>query len=230
MAGASQPLEASATAMSEPALGAGLYSANELSRYLSSRSLGASPATVGRWIRGGLTPTPHLGKLPTYTFHDLISLLVVGWLRSKGVKLSDVRRAEGYLRTELGFDRPFAREEIYTDGINVLYEANPLIEDQLTAANLEGQEVMRKALEATLSGVRYDNALAVWWDIRPLVRLDPTIQFGAPCIAGTRIPTAQLADFVEAGESIERLASLYELPPVWISEALDFERNLAHAA
>ena len=216
--------------MSEPTLGAGLYSANELSRYLSSRSLGASPPTVGRWIRHGLTPSPHLGKVPTYTFHDLISLLVVGWLRSKGVKLSIVRKAEAYLRQRLDLERPFAREEIFTDGINVLYEANPLIEDQLTAANLAGQEVMRKALEATLSGVRYDNRLAVWWDIRPLVRLDPEIQFGAPCIAGTRIPTAQLADFVGAGESVDRLASLYEIPPVWIAEALDFERELAPAA
>jgi uncharacterized protein (DUF433 family) len=213
-----------------PELGAGLYSANELSRYLSSRELPASPPTVSRWIRRGLTPSQHRGRLPTYTFHDLISLLVVGWLREKGVTFAAVRRAESYLREQLRIERPFAREEIYTDGINVLYEANPLIADQLTAANLQGQEVMRKALEATLSGVRYDNSLAIWWDIRPFVRINPAIQFGEPCVAGTRIPTAQLAEFVAAGESIERLANLYELPPAWVDEAVNFERELTKAA
>lgn len=215
---------------SSPAFGTGLYSANELSRYLSSRDLGASPQTVARWIRQGLTPSPHLGRTPTYTFHDLISLLVVGWLRDKGVKLRAIRKAEAYLRESLRIERPFAREEIYTDGVNVLYEANPLIEDQVTAANLGGQEVMRKALAETLRGIRYENELAIYWDIRPFVRLDPAIQFGAPCIAGTRIPTAQLADFVEAGEKPSRLVHLYELPSAWVDEAIHFERELGKAA
>jgi uncharacterized protein (DUF433 family) len=213
-----------------PALGTGLYSASELSRYLSSRSLAASPQTVANWIRQGLTPSEHLGRTPTYTFHDLISLLVVGWLREKGVKLSAVRQAEAYLRESLGIERPFAREEIYTDGVNVLFEANPLIEDQLTAANLGGQEVMRRALAETLRGVRYENELAIYWDIRPFVRLDPTIQFGAPCVTGTRVPTAQLADFIDAGDEPSRLADLYELPPASVDEALHFERELAKAA
>jgi uncharacterized protein (DUF433 family) len=105
-----------------------------------------------------------------------------------------------------------------------------MIVDQLTAANLEGQEVMRKTLEATLSGVRYENSLAVWCDIRPFARIDPAIQFGAPCVAGTRIPTTQFAEFVAAGESQNRLANLYELPPAWVYEAVEFERELAKAA
>jgi hypothetical protein len=97
-----------------PELGAGLYSANELSRYLSSRQLPASPPTVARWIHFGLSPSEHRGRTPTYTFHDLISLLVVGWLRGKGVKLAAIRRAEAYLRQHMNIERPFAREEIYT--------------------------------------------------------------------------------------------------------------------
>jgi len=128
----------------DPILGAGLYSLSELSRYLASRKLAASPSKVLRWIQDGLAVSDHQRGAPTYSFHDLVSLLVVGWLRSRGVSLSAIRSAEAYLREARGLERPFALEEIYTDGVNVLYRASPVIAEQLTAANRRGQEIMAR--------------------------------------------------------------------------------------
>jgi uncharacterized protein (DUF433 family) len=185
---------------------------------------------VLRWIRGGLAESEHQGRLPTYTFHDLISLLVVGWLRINGVKLSAIREAEAHLRRELRTPRPFAWEDIFTDGVDVLYRANPTVIDQLTAANRGGQEVMRRALGETLRGVRYENHFAAWWDIHPLVRLHPAIQFGAPCVADTRVLTSHLAELVRHGAAPEYLADAFELPLRAVAAALAFEEDLARAA
>ena len=211
-------------------LGAGLYSLSELSRYLTSRGLPASSSKVLRWIQVGLAVSGHQQGAPTYSFHDLVSLLVVGWLRSQGAKLSAIRAAEGYLRGEQRIERPFALEEIYTDGVNVLYRANPAIAEQLTAANRRGQEVLTRALGETLRGIGYAQGVAVSWDIRPHVRLDPGIQFGAPCLSGTRIPTAQLFALSTAGEDVDSLARLFDVPPGWVREAVDLEEELARAA
>ena len=199
-------------------MGTGLYSLAELSRYLRGRSLPASSPKVLRWIRAGLAASDHQG------------LLVVGWLRSNGVQLAAIRKAEAYLREERRIARPFATQEIFTDGINVLYRANPSIADQLTAANRRGQEVLLRTLGDTLWGVAYDSGLAVWWDIREHVRLDPAVQFGAPCLAGTRIPTAQLFALQDAGDTREQIAALFAQPRELVDEAIEFEAELARAA
>ena len=212
------------------ALDSGLYSLSELSRYLRSRGLAASPSKVLRWIQGGLSVSGHQRGAPTYGFHDLVSLLVVGRLRSEGVTLSAIRAAELYLRGEQRIERPFALEEIYTDGVNVLYRANPVIAEQLTAANRRGQEVLSRALGKALRGIGYAQGVAAFWDIRPHVRLDPGIQFGAPCLSGTRIPTAQLFALSTAGEAVDALAHLFDVAPAWVREAVDLEKELARAA
>jgi uncharacterized protein (DUF433 family) len=211
------------------ALGSGLYSLSELSRYLSVPLIAPAPKVL-RWIKDGLTPSAHQRGQPTYGFHDLISLLVVGSLRESGVKLSAVRQAEAYLRDERRIPRPFATEDIYTDGVNVLFNANPSIAGQLTAANRRGQEVWRDALRGLLRQVWYKDGLAIAWDVRDRVRIDPRVQFGEPCVAGTRIPTAQVHALASAGDDEARLAELYEVPVEAVTEAIDFEERVARAA
>lgn len=213
---------------SRASLNVGLYSLAELSRYISL-PLETRLPTLVRWIRQGLTPSGHQGGRPTYSFHDLVSLLVVGRLRTAGVKLATIREAEAYLRGQIDLPRPFATEQISTDGVNVLFRANPAIRDQLTAANLQGQEVLEKTLGETLRGVHYEDKLAAWWEVRESIRLDPQVQFGSPCIEGTRVSTAQLRRFKDAGDSEERIAALYELPLAAVQQALAFEGELARA-
>jgi uncharacterized protein (DUF433 family) len=46
---------------------------------------------------------------------------------------------------------------------------------------------------------------------RPHISIDPGIQFGQPCIAGTRIPTEALAGRVFAGDSVATVMYGYDL-------------------
>jgi uncharacterized protein (DUF433 family) len=212
-----------------PPIGQGLYSVAELRRLIGVRGDAVSIPTVARWISEGLTPSEHQRGRPSYSFHDLVSLLVVRWLRSEGVRLDDIRRAEEHLRRFVGVARPFASQRIQTDGINVLYRAEPAIIDQITAANRGGQEVLERALGESLRGIGYQDDLAAWWQIAAKVELRPEISFGEPCVQGTALRTAQVRSLAAAGEPPERIADLYEVPLDRIIAALEFENQLARS-
>jgi uncharacterized protein (DUF433 family) len=209
-----------------PPIGQGLYSVAELQRFIGLGGDAPSAPTVVRWISAGLTLSRHQHGRPTYSFHDLVSLLVVRWLRSEGVRLSDIRRAEEHLRAVCGVARPFATRALKTDGINVLYQAEPAIKDQITAASRGGQEVLERALGASLRGIGYEDDLAAWWRIAAKVELRPEISFGEPCVLGTARRTAQVRSLRRAGEPTQRIADLYEVPLDHVVAALEFEEQL----
>ncbi len=211
-------------------LSGGFYSLVELTRLISYRTDPTSVPTVLRWVKDGLVASGHQEGHATYSFYDLVSLLVVSRLRAAGVKLAAIRTAEEHLRKTEHISRPFATRMLYTDGVDVLYRANPAIEHQRTAANRVGPEVLEKTLPETLRGVRYMDDVAAWWDIEPTVRLHPDIQFGEPCIPETRLPTAQLFALNNAGESPQKLSRLYEKPLEDVQAAIRFERRLLEAA
>src|SRR5207249_2434601 len=99
----------------------------------------ARPHEVARWLRVALTSDDHQRWSSDYTFHDLISLRVVHELVVAGVKPRQIRAAEIHFGERLGVARPFATEQVYTDGVNILYRAAPEVAEQMTAANLSGQ-------------------------------------------------------------------------------------------
>ena len=56
------------------------------------------------------------------------------------------------------------------------------------------------------------------------VVVDPEIQFGAPVINGSRVSVTNLVEGYEAGDSIESLATIYNLEPKAIAEAIEFAK------
>ena len=71
--------------------------------------------------------------------------------------------------------------------------------------------------------------IAKSWEPSSGVVLEPTVQFGAPCIKGTRIPTRTVAGMIEAGDSPEYVAQTYGQPMEAIEEACEWERRLRAA-
>jgi uncharacterized protein (DUF433 family) len=205
-------------------LGQGLYSVADMSRLLAAYGVRANEKTVGTWAQKGLVQ--HRRGAPEYSFFDLISMLVVASLRESGVSLQQVRRAEAHLSNELRVERPFATRRIYTDGVDVLYHANPAIAQQLTAANRAGQEVFEPVLRDRLHAVEYQNELAAWWQVAEGIRVDPRIQYGDPCIAGRGLRTSRIGAMVRAGESLTSIAHWYDLSLEDVQRALRFERAL----
>jgi len=224
-------------ATEERSLGEGIYALTELQQYVAYQTRRAvGTQQVRYWLLHALTSTRHVSRRPDYTFHDLVSLFVVGELVDAGVPPHVIRDAETHLRKSLRLSRPFASIDIYTDGVDVLYEADPLMADQITAANREGQEVLRPVIQAALRGIRYEGGTASAWDPypghegHPLVTIDPRIQFGEPCIAGTRVQTATLWAQVRTGDSETEVAASYELPAEAVRAAVEFESELAALA
>jgi uncharacterized protein (DUF433 family) len=62
----------------------------------------------------------------------------------------------------------------------------------------------------------------------PIV-LDPRVAFGAPVVAGTRIPTSTLAMYT-VGNPMPAIADAFGLEPSKIDVAVGFESQLALAA
>jgi uncharacterized protein (DUF433 family) len=216
----------------DPALQRGLYGLTEITRYLSfdhERQLAAH--TVARWVHAGLTVSEHKSRRADYSFADLVTMLVVRNLVELGLSLGAIRDTEAFLRERYDLEHPFLSVRLKTDGADVFYEASPSVADQLTAANRGGQEVLRPAITSALKGVEYIDALAAKWTPVAGILLDPTIQFGEPCVVDSRVTTSQLAEMAaQENAGPEELAKIYRLNQADVRTALEFERRLALAS
>jgi uncharacterized protein (DUF433 family) len=209
-------------------LGQGLYSLGELRLYVAYQGTEGDAEKVLRWLTRVLNPVAHQRRRPDYSFSDLVSLFVVRELLSRGVAPGAIGEAERYLRGELGLDRPFVSERIATDGRNVYHGKQRVSEvpASIESANLRGQQTMVVPIRDHLTNVGYKHHLASRWTPTKHVVLDPQVQFGEPVIAGTRIPTASIAEV--AGElGWKQAAKMLEVEPVAAKAALRFERRLA---
>ncbi len=104
---------------------------------------------------------------------------------------------------------------------------------RLVNINRDGQLVMRELIEAYLLRIDRDPAglpirlfpfTRTRIDESPrFIAMDPRVQFGRPCIAGTGIPTSIIAERYRAGDSIEALSEDYGQESRYIQEAIRFE-------
>lgn len=201
-------------------IGVGLYTIPEAASLLDRHF-----NTVRSWVQKGLAPAPvHLafGETTILSFYDLISLMVVRRLRDEGVELRSIRQAEEYLRTEWNFPRPFATERILTDGHGVFVA---LEHGGLTSVDRHGQETLAAMIRDLLHDVTYHavTELATCWQPRGEVALRPDIQFGQPCITGTRLTTSTVAELVRAGDRPEFVADSYSVSIAQVRAAVAFE-------
>lgn len=215
------------------------YSIGEAAGYLD-----LPPGTVRSWLVGNVYSSPS-GRRPFkrvismadpknryLSFQNLIELYVLSALRrSHGVRLAAVRRAIDFLKAKS--EHPLADREILTDNCDVFVEEY----GNLISASQSGQLAMKSMLSRYLqriarspkgAPIRLYPYTTTRGDqkLKP-VAIDPTIQFGRPCIAGTGIPTAVLAERYRAGDTIQELAEDYGRSAKEIEEAIRFEFKAA---
>ena len=108
---------------------------------------------------------------------------------------------------------------------------------QLVSASAQGQIAMKQILDAYLRRIERDRS-GLPIRLYPFTRsqiaanprsvaIDPRIQFGRPCLAGTGIPTAIIAERYWAGDSMESLARDYQRQVHEIEEAIRYESRAA---
>ena len=192
-------------------------------------------STLKTWIRGDRPSSRGLILLPPsqprlLAFSHLVEAFVLAAIRrGHGVALQRVRKAIGYVQTELHLDRPLIHARFKTDGVDLFIEHW----GKLVNASRDGQVAMRGALEMSLRRVDWDrDGLAV--RIFPLVRsatehqpksivIDPERGFGCPTLAGTGIRVEVVVERYRAGESPAELASDYRVAVDLIHDALRCE-------
>src|SRR5207249_7334131 len=93
------------------------------------------------------------------------------------------------------------------------------------------QRVFERFIKPFLKNVEFDSGLIPhrWWPRgkNHLVALDPRRSFGQPIVFRDGVPTSVLARSVEANGSVEEVARGFEIHPISVREAVEFERALA---
>jgi len=208
----------------------GIYEVPEAALYLRASMRLTTPLNVTSarliyWIRRGLT-LPDLMKVPgrelLITFEDLISMRVIAALRAAGVSFRKIYQAEQWLRRITGHPRPFATELLWTERSDIFAE----LQERLIAASRSGQyamDILRSYLIPVHGLMFNENKIASSWEPWKGVLLHPLVQFGAPCIKGTRIPTRTIWTMVKGGDSTRLVAQSFGLEESQVQEALEWE-------
>jgi uncharacterized protein (DUF433 family) len=171
------------------------------------------------------------------SFQNLIELHVLAAVRRHHrISLLAVRNAVAYLRQEFKTDHPLADRQMHTDGKNLF------VEHLGKLVNVSGQQqILQDALTLYLQRIdRSPRGIAIklypFTSLSPeqeapkAVVIDPALKFGRPCLVGTGVPTAILAERFRAGDTIRHLAEDYGIVEGQIEEALRYEQSLRSAA
>jgi uncharacterized protein (DUF433 family) len=220
----------------------GIYIASEAAIYLNAtlkRDVPTLPEIQSlrsrrliRWIRVGLS-SPELSIVPgkelLIGFEDLISMRVIAILRALHVSWPKIHRAEQWLREQTGYVRPFAVERVWTETTDVFAEFH----DKFVAASRSGQLAFTEMLAQYLTSVHdttfvpYDGInVADSWFPHEDISINPRIQFGEPCIKGTRIRARVLNELLEGGDTIPYVMRSFDLTEQQITHAQEWGRRL----
>lgn len=157
-------------------------------------------------------------------FQGLIEIKIFLTLKDFGIDYNTTFLAHKFLSKELETPYPFAHHELLISGSDILFE--PKNEDVIIKANSSKQTAIRGVILPFCKKIQY-NANKVAESYYPLgktrkVIVDPNHQFGEPTISGTNILVQSLAQMNKAGDSIEFLASLYNIDNESVKDAIEF--------
>ncbi|MAQ92915.1 MAG: hypothetical protein CMM84_05230 [Rhodothermaceae bacterium] len=214
------------------------------SRAEAARLLGISGSTMEGYVtqkvrdRGLRVSEPVIriaeGQHGRLSFNNLVEAYVLNLLRSRhDVSMRAVRRAVTYAEREMGVDRLLMRGELR------FAEAGDLFWDrylgELTNLSRGGQLAMRKLVEDGLKRVDWDESTRLPLRLFPQIAgadpsrktivIDPNIAFGQPTIEGAGLLTWAVADRIDAGESVEDVATDYGIDTDKLYDALVYEET-----
>ncbi len=206
-------------------LGQGLYDAAEVARLL-----GHDPEWVVRWSTpssaGPAIVEPTFERM--FSFANLVSFRVGTMIRQRGVSDRHLRRGVETLRSRTLLGQPLAMKDVIsslaTSGKSFLSNYSG---EEFEDIGRGGQGVFQEVIRVHLTRIEFDThgEPERWIPARGVV-IDPTIQAGAPCIVGTRVPTATVAEMLRS-EDPEDVALDFNVTVAALDLANEFERLLA---
>lgn len=226
-----------------PFLGVGIYSVSD-----AAKLTGVPSAAIRRWLWGyryrycgearvsqplWSPELPEVDNSRALGFRDLIEILFVKAFKEKGVSLRTIRRAIEQAEALLGEDYPLSSLKFKTDGKSILADVVEPEERRLVFDLVTGQYLLENVFDRLREGLDYSQlqGLQRWWPIgreREVV-VDPKRSFGQPIVASEGVPTEVLASAYHAEQSVDAVASWYDVTPEAVNDALEFERTLQAA-
>lgn len=241
----------------QPILGTGLYPLRQAARlvgerpryvrrwlrgyswkYKSGRSSSGPLWRTEFASDGDRRPQPYGGRADDVVlgFRDLLELRMVAQFVRHGVSLLVIRATIEQAEREHGA-YPLSNKEFRTDGHRIFLDALEEATGRRKMIDVLGRQfVFRDVIRPSLySGIVYadDGRSATRWYPMPkrkAVVLDPRIQFGAPVLADSGVPTdAIFAAWLAEKKDTATIARAYEVSPAAVAAAVAFEQQLATA-
>ena len=184
------------------------------------------------WIRQGLT-TPEIRNISGYqltlSFEDLVSMRVIAILRAVGVSWNKIHRAEDWLRKQTNYPRPFAIERVWTETKEVFAEFHGGFIAASRGGQLPFNEMIGQYLQSVEDMIFVPHngvKVADSWTPHDDILINPKIQFGEPCIKGTRLRTRVISEYLLGGDTRSYLMRTFDLSAQQIDHAMEWEYRL----
>lgn len=211
------------------------YGIAEAARYLK-----IAPATLRAWSLGRSYPRdggagyfPPLIQLADrrahlLSFGNLVEAHVLRALRTEhGIPVKALRTAIAYAEHELGVEHLLLNPKLRAADRQLFLDKY----GALINLSRAGQLAMRQILEDHL--LRIEWKMNVPQKLYPFVStesvaektivINPSVQFGRPMIVRRGVSTAVIVDRIDAGESVDQVASDYRLRPDEVRAAIVYE-------
>jgi len=208
-----------------------LYTQMEVSRYARVR-----PATVRTWalsMRSPVIVPADTRSASPLSFVNLVEVHVLRALRQvHRVPLQRIRSALDWLAEKYRVKHPLAEIDLETDGYDVFVRRL----QHTVSASERGQIAIPAVVDRYLKRIERDQHnvpvrfFPFPYDASPkIVVMDPSIDFGRPVIAKTRIATSIIFERYGGGEAMKDIAEDYGLDIIAVEEALrcEMERTAA---
>jgi uncharacterized protein (DUF433 family) len=208
----------------------------------TDRLAGVSRGTAKRWLTGSEYVDPsgqHVVRPPVTavpeeraaaSFLDLVEVIAIGRLKRAGFSLRRIREIVDHSQSFLGVHRPLTTLKFRTDGREIFVDRGEIL---LEVGGRESTQAWAEFLGPFLEELDYADEIARrWWPLGRGARvvIDPAYGFGFPVVAGSGVRTEIILERFEAGDPNEQIAADFNLDPLDVTRALQFEQKLARAA
>jgi len=198
-------------------LGTGIYTFPEAARIIRSAGSDVSARQLRYWVTKGLAEPIAVEDedFAVLSFNDLVSLEIVRRFKSVGASLQRVRVFNTKLHEQFpSLGHPFAYKAFFSDGASLWAQIGDGPSDVIELVGRHpGHAVWRDAIATFAKAIRWSDETiphAAGWRLNQWVEVDPTIQFGAPIVRGTRVTARTIGANLKEGTP-EEVANWYGL-------------------
>ncbi|MAL19433.1 MAG: hypothetical protein CL670_04610 [Balneola sp.] len=222
------------TTVIEPQLGKGIYSVPEAAAILNM-----PVSKVRRWVNKyweleflqGADASYTWGERREKAFHflTLIEIIAVDSFREIGVSFSKIKLAHSKLSEILETNYPFAHAELMTDGKRIFHK---YLEESLLEVDEKQQFSFTQLVAPYCQKIDFQDKTQLAERFWPLgkdheIVVDPHHSFGQPVIKGTNTTVETIYSMLNAGESPEFVASIYDLNLNAVEDVMSYMKRTA---